>query len=282
MSESRALIAEPASPVASRFSRWWFRAAPRVLPLVPFAALLLIWAACYWIFKPSLATLPSIADVIDSFIEMGKSGELWADIAASSWRWVLGFVVGVVSGVVLGVAAGLNGFLARTLEPLATFFTAVSGIAWIPLAIVWFGIGTTTVVFIIWNSVFFLVFSNTLLGVRLSPPVLEDAARTLGAGRWHIITRVVFPGAMTYIMAGIRAGAGFGWRALIAAEIIGATTGLGALIYQAQEYYRTDQIIAGIIVIAILGVLIDTQFLARIERRTIERWGMVNTGRGEG
>lgn len=281
MSEIRPLDPGPSGQLASPLALWWFRNKSRVLPMVPFVGVLVVWALAYAIFKPTLATLPSIGDVISTFRELASNGDLWRDVSASSWRWVLGFATGVVSGVVLGVAAGLNNFWARTLEPLATFFTAVSGIAWIPLAIVWFGIGTTTVVFIIWNSVFFLVFSNTLLGVRLSPPVLEDAARTLGAGRWHIICRVVVPGAMTYIMAGVRAGAGFGWRALIAAEIIGATTGLGALVYQAQEYYRTDQIIAGIIMIAVLGVLIDTQLLSRIERRTVERWGMVSTKEGD-
>ncbi len=281
MSNHEVIVSEPSSELAGRVSRWWYHAAPRVLPLVPFAVILVAWAVAYAVLKPSLVVLPSIAEVAESLFELAKSGELWADVSASSWRWFLGFVIGVSSGVVLGVAAGLNGFVGRALEPLATFFTAVSGIAWIPLAIVWFGIGTTTVVFIIWNSVFFLVFSNTLLGVRLASPVLEDAARTLGAGRMHIVLRVVVPGAMTYIMSGVRAGAGFGWRALIAAEIIGATTGLGALIYQAQEYYRTDQIVAGILVIALLGVLIDSQLLARIERRTIVRWGMVTSGRDD-
>lgn len=254
----------------------------RVLPIVPFALVLIIWAIVSATVKPNLATLPSIGQVWSTTVELVSNGELFGDIQASMVRWALGIGVGVVSGLVLGVLAGLIRRIADLVEPLATFFTAVSGVAWIPLAILWFGLGTPTVVFVIWNTVFFLVFANTLLGVRSVQVVLEDAVRTLGAGRIHVIRTVIVPGAMPHMIVGIRSGFGFGWRALIAAEIIGSSEGLGTLIYSARESYRSDIIIAGILVIAALSILTDRLIFVPLQRRTIERWGLVRarTNRG--
>ncbi|MDQ3466108.1 MAG: ABC transporter permease subunit, partial [Actinomycetota bacterium] len=129
-------------------------------------------------------------------------------------------------------------------------------------------------VFIIWNSAFFLVLGNTILGVRLVPRVLEQGLFTLGASRFDVIRHVIFPGAMPHIVAGLRSGLGFGWRAVIAAELVGATVGLGQWIFIAQEFRRTDIIIAGAFTIGAIGLLTDRGILAPLERRTVERWGM--------
>jgi NitT/TauT family transport system permease protein/taurine transport system permease protein len=227
---------------------------------------------------PTLAKLPTIGQVWSALGEMISNGELGEDIRASLIRYVLGIVVGVASGLILGVLAGRLRPVALLLEPLATFFTAVSGIAWIPLAILWFGIGTGTVVFVIWNTVFFLVFANTLLGVRSNKVVLEEAVRTLGGGPLHVVRSVIFPGALPHILVGVRAGLGFGWRALIAAEIIGSSQGLGAMIFTARESYRTDIIVAGIIVVALLSVITELLIFMPLQRRTVERWGMLQAG----
>ncbi|MQA95271.1 MAG: ABC transporter permease subunit [Streptosporangiales bacterium] len=250
----------------------------RLLPLVPFAGLLLAWALAGWLLRPSPATLPQVSAVAETLAELAASGELWEHVAASMGRWSLAIVAGVLTGVGLGLAAGLNRTVGAMVEPLATFFTAISGIVWLPLAIVWFGIGTETVVFIIWNSVFFLVFANTVLGVRSVPPVYDDAVRTLGGTQRHVVIQVVLPGALPYIVSGLRSGFGFAWRALIAAEIIGATAGLGAMIYRAAEFLRSDVIVAGNIVIGLLGLAIDLLVLVPLERRTVRRWGLVTEG----
>ncbi|MGI9598147.1 MAG: ABC transporter permease, partial [Acidimicrobiales bacterium] len=146
-----------------------------------------------------------------------------------------------------------------------------------PLAIAWFGIGTAMVVFIIWNAAFFLIFGNTVLGVRLVPQVLEDSLLTLGASRGQVLRQVIFPGAMPYVMSGLRSGLGFGWRAVIAAELVGATSGLGQWVFIAQEFARADIIVAGALTIGLIGVIMDRVILAPLERRTIERWGLVGS-----
>lgn len=250
----------------------------RSLPVIPFAGLLVVWVVGWEVARPQLVTLPSIPEVWHTLRQLWDNGQLLTNISASMDRWGLGFGIGAVSGLVLGLLTGLRPLIARMVEPVVSFFMAISGIVWLPIAIVWFGLGTPTVIFIIWNSVFFLIFANTMLGVRSVATVLEDAVRTLGASRTHIVTRVVIPGALPHILEGLRSGVGFGWRALIAAEIIGANSGLGAMIYQAKEFLRSDVILTGVIMIATIGLLLDA-VLGLAERRTIERWGLVTTER---
>jgi NitT/TauT family transport system permease protein/taurine transport system permease protein len=249
----------------TRWERW--------IGVVPFVTGLGLW----WLlahsgrFRPS--TLPTPESVVAALVELAARGELQTDILVSLGRVALGAGISIVLGVSLGVLGGLNPKVGDFLQPLATFFNSVSGIAWIPLAITWFGLGTAAVTFVIVNGIFFLIFFNTMLGVRSVPRIMEYAVRTLGGNQRQLILQVFLPGALPYIMSGIRSGLGFGWRALIAAELIAATSGLGFLIYDASAFTRTDLILAGILVIGVLWMLLDGLVLTPLERRTIERWG---------
>jgi taurine transport system permease protein len=222
--------------------------------------------------------LPSPLDVANAGIDLYRQGVLVRDIRDSLLRLAIGVVTGISTGIICGVALGMNRRVADVFEPLCSFFNSLSGIAWVPLALVWFGIGPKSVTFILWNSVFFLVLFNTLLGVRAVPRVFEHATLTLGATRWQIIRDVMLPGALPNIVLGVRLGISFGWRALIAAEMIGATTGLGFMIYNAGVYHRTDVIVAGIIIIGTIWLATHHFLLLPFERWTIERWGLVTKG----
>jgi len=116
-----------------------------------------------------------------------------------------------------------------------------------------------------------------MLGVRLVPKVYGNGLRTLGCSRLQVIRHAVVPGAMPYIMSGLRSGLGFGWRAVIAAELVGASSGLGFWIFEQQEFSRMDKIIAGALTIGVIGMAMDRWLLAPLERRTIERWGLVGS-----
>lgn len=245
-----------------------------LLPLVPFGLLVGAWALAVALFDPPVGVLPSPAQVLEAPF---NSDPYLANVGASIQRLLLGFVVAASTGILVGVAAGLSRPIAEFLGPLTTFMNALSGIAWIPLAVAWFGPGTGMVVFIVWNAAFFLVFGNTMLGVRLVPKVLKDGLLTLGASRLDIIRQVIIPGAMPYIMSGLRSGLGFGWRAVIAAELVGASKGLGFWIFEQQEFSRMDNIMAGALTIGIIGMVMDRWLLAPLERRTIERWGTVGS-----
>ncbi|MEA3023844.1 MAG: hypothetical protein QOK01_2696, partial [Alphaproteobacteria bacterium] len=234
------------------------------------------------ILQPSKETLPPVSDVLSSIKELALSGQLVTNVVASLYRLLLGSILGIVTGLIGGVIVGLNRKLAESLNPIVVFFNAISGIVWLPLMITWLGIGTALAVFLIWNTVFFIVFQNTVLGVQLVPEVLEQGVRALGAGRFETLRSVTLPGALPYILSGIRSGLGFGWRALIAAELVGAPSGLGQMIFAAGDYHRSDIIIAGCLIIGVIAIAMDRWILYPIEQRTVQRWGLITDAEKEG
>ena len=244
--------------------------------LLPFVVLVIAWAAVTRGGLIPAIFLPRPEEVFSTGLEMIRDGSLWVNIGASLGRVLLGIVVSVPLAVGFGVLVGLSRRLASVLEPVAGFFNSLSGIAWLPLAVTWFGLGWASVTFIMVNTIFFLVFFNTLVGVRTVPRVFEQAIRTLGGSRRHLILEVLIPGAMPSIVTGLRMSIGFGWRALIAAEMIATSTGLGFLIFNAQNFHQTDAILVGIITIGVLWLLTDRLILQPLERWTVERWGLVS------
>jgi taurine transport system permease protein len=247
----------------------------RFLPLAPAVIVLIAWSVYWAIEQPPPSVMPSVPAVIRTFGELVMGDRLGNDILASMARLLGGVAVGIVTGMIAGFVSGLNKPVAEFLNPLVIFFNAISGIVWLPLVIGWLGIGSALAIFLIWNTVFFIVYQNTVLGVQLVPEVLEYGIRTLGANRWETIRSVTLPGALPYILSGIRSGLGFGWRALIAAELVGATTGLGQLIFSGSEYHRADIIICGCLIIGTIATAMDRWLLLPIERRTVQRWGLV-------
>src|SRR5688572_10603644 len=253
------------------------RLKPALRGLLPFVVLIALWAALTHSGVVAEIFLPRPEEVARTGWAMALDGSLAMNIAASLGRVFVGLVVSVPLAIGAGVLVGLSRRLAVVLEPVAGFFNALSGIAWLPLAVTWFGLGWGSVTFIMVNTIFFLVFFNTLVGVRTVPRVFEHAVRTLGGSRRHLILQVLIPGAMPSIVAGIRMSIGFGWRALIAAEMIATSTGLSFLLYNAQNFHQTDTILVGIITIGLLWLATDRLLLQPLERWTIERWGLVSS-----
>jgi NitT/TauT family transport system permease protein/taurine transport system permease protein len=253
------------------------RAATAARGALPFATLVVAWALLTRADVVPALFLPPPGDVARTAWEMLGDGSLWINIGASLGRVLIGVAVSLPLAVGLGVAVGLSRRLAHVVEPIVGFFNALSGIAWLPLAITWFGLGWTSVTFIMFNTIFFLVFFNTLVGVRTVPKIFENAVLTLGGSRRHVIFHVLIPGALPSIVTGVRMSIGFGWRAVIAAEMIATSTGLGFLIYNAANFHQTDAILVGILTIGVLWLATDRLVLQPLERRTIERWGLVST-----
>lgn len=246
---------------------------------VPFALIVLAWALATRSGALPPMFLPSPGEVAGTALAMIADGSLLANIGASVGRVLVALLLSVPLAVAAGVAVGLRGTLAPVVEPIAGFFNALSGIAWLPLAVTWFGLGWVSVTFILSNTIFFLVFYNTLVGVRTVPQILEQAVRTLGGSRRHVVLQVLIPGAMPNIVNGIRMSIGFGWRALIAAEMIATSSGLGFLIYNASNFHQTDTILVGIVTIGVLWLVTDRLVLQPIERWTVERWGLVSVAK---
>jgi NitT/TauT family transport system permease protein/taurine transport system permease protein len=241
----------------------------------PFAVLLVLWAILVPYFDVNPRLLPRLGAVGRAGIEGIQDGTLIQHIGASLIRVAVGTVLALLVAIPLGIAMGVSPVVSGFLTPPLRFFSVLAGIAWIPIATLWFGYGFGAITFVIFNAVFFIVTYNTLLGVSTIPLHVRNAAASLGAGRWAMLTEVLLPGALPNIVTGIRTGLGFAWRGLIAAEMIATNVGLGYMLFVARDFYKTEVIVLGMIVIGVLWLLLDRLLLAPIERATIERWGMV-------
>jgi taurine transport system permease protein len=246
----------------------------RLRGLLGFVVLFAVWQITTSTGLVRSLALASPQDVAAALVAGIADRSLLINAGVSLGRLLLGVVVAGALGIALGVAVGISRPLASFFEPLAGFFNAISGIVWLPLAVTWFGLSWKMLLFVIANSVFFIIFFNTLVGVRSVPRVYEQVVFTLGASRGRAILDVLLPGALPGIISGLRLGLGFGWRALIAAELVGATQGLGFMIYSAAQYLRTDVILAGILVIGAIAYALDAVLLGPLERATVERWGV--------
>jgi taurine transport system permease protein len=243
--------------------------------LLPFVALVTIW----WIAKAAFVgddrVLVSPAQVGATFIELVAHG-LLAEYASTSLQMIgIAALISTLVGVPLGFLIGTNRYAARALEGTLRFLQGVSGIAWLPLAIIWFGFThTTTLVVVIYTLVVPIVF-NTMVGVRTIPENYALALRSLGASRLRIVKDVLLPGALPSIVVGLRLGMGYGWRALIAAEMLVRKGGLGDLIFGARTFGQIDRIIVGMVLIGTLYVVVDRLIVQPIENMTVARWGVL-------
>jgi NitT/TauT family transport system permease protein/taurine transport system permease protein len=188
---------------------------------------------------------------------------------------LIGSVISIITGIGVGLVLGLNRWAFRFFFPLVNFFQSVAEIGWLPLFVIWFGFGLTTIVFVIFYTIFFAMVLNTMLGVQTVPQNLVNSLLTLGGKRRHIILEVLLPGALPNIVTGVRVGIGYGWRALIAAEMLVGETGLGFMIFDARKFNLTQRIILGMLMIGLLWLLTDRLILKPIEAKTVERWGTI-------
>jgi len=248
------------------------RAATFAAPLI---ALVVVWAGVKSLFGLSDDVLVSPAATARSAAELVRLGILPAYVSASLWRITLGAVLATVIGVPIGLALGVTRYGARMFEPFLRFFQAISGIAWLPLAVVWFGFTNTTIQVVILYTAMVPIVFNTLIGVQLIPDIYKQSIQTMGGGRLRLIRDVYFPGALPSIVVGLRLGIGYGWRALIAGEILTGLPGVGTLIFEARKFHQIDQILAGMVVIGVLYLIVDRMVLAPVERLTVQRWGVV-------
>lgn len=219
-----------------------------------------------------LPTLEAVAGVLASpFTSILGTGSLVENAAVSLQRVMLGFIAGALVAIPLGIAMGRWQRFAELVDPLIQIFRPIPPLAWVPLALAWFRIGLASMVFIIALGAFFPVLLNTLDGVRSVKRTWVEAAMTLGATERQLLARVILPGALPTIWTGLRVGFGIAWMCLVAAEMMpGTNAGLGYLILYAYNFSQVQVIIAGMIVIGIIGLGIDVA-LRQVEERRF-RW----------
>jgi ABC-type nitrate/sulfonate/bicarbonate transport system permease component len=191
-----------------------------------------------------------------AFWELIGSGDLFVHLGDSLKREIVAFAW-ASSAIPLGIVMGWSKAVNEQVDPIVEVLRPVPPLAWIPLSILWFGIGDMQNQFIIFLGMFFPILLNTIAGVKNIEPNLVRAARCLGASEGRLLRRIVLRAALPQIITGIRVGLGVGWMALVAAELVGANSGLGFLINDARTLLRTDIVIVGMITIGIVGLAID-------------------------
>jgi len=244
-----------------------------LLPLL----LILIWQGLSSLQVIPSYKLPSPVEIVLGFKDLLVVGVppghlLHNHMIYSLYRVALGYAIAALLAIPLGLLMGWSPGLLRMIRPLFELVRPIPPLAWIPIAILWFGIGIKSAAFIIFLGAFFPILLNTISGVLSIHPILIEAARTLHAKEKDIFLKVLLPGAVPSIFVGMRIGIGIGWMTLVAAEFTGVKEGygLGYMIMTARDIQRPDEILAGMLVIGVIGLLIDIGLRA-IESRMI-RW----------
>jgi ABC-type nitrate/sulfonate/bicarbonate transport system permease component len=238
------------------------RAASRLFPYVLAAiAIVVVWQGVVITTKPSDAVLPAPVAVASEFGRLLENGTLLTDALISVARVVSAWLLGAVVAIPLGLLMGSSRRFESVVDPFVELLRPISPLAWIPLAILWLGIGESGKIMVVFVGTFFPLLLNTVSGVKNVDPTLLDAGRVFGCtSRASLFRRVILPAALPGIVTGLRIAFGTGWAAIIAAELVAARSGLGYLIANGMDVLRADEVLVGMIVIGILGVLFDAFF----------------------
>jgi sulfonate transport system permease protein len=228
-------------------------------------AVVALWEALCRANLIRVIALPAPSTVAVTLWGLCASGALFVHIGASLLRVLEGFASAAVLGLGLGVAVGISVTFARITDLLIQILRPIPPIAWIPLAILWFGIGEMSKVYIIFLGAFFPIIIGVIEGIRQTDNRYVEVAAVLEASRWKLVRKVVLPGALPTIITGLRIGLGNAWVCVVAAELIAAERGVGYIIVDGREMSRPDLVIAGMISIGIIGKLMDV-VLKRLER----------------
>lgn len=248
---------------------------PAIRPFISIGIVAVLWiVATGFVPERILPTLPAVFAAGSALV---AKGILPSYVQESLRHLLVASLAGILIAVPAGLALGMSGRVAAFFSPLLSFFAALSGIAWLPMMLVWFGFNEKTIVVSINYTVVFPVVYATLLGVQTVPQVYVSAVRTMGGGRWTVIRDVIVPGALPSIITGVRLGMAYGWRALVAAEMLVAANGLGFLIFSARSVGDLSSVIVGMLVIGTLWLSMDRLVLRPIEVATVERWGLLRT-----
>ncbi|HEY2592508.1 MAG TPA: ABC transporter permease [Chloroflexota bacterium] len=236
--------------------------------LIALAVFLLVWHLAS--IPAGSLLLPSPIDVVPAFVDELRSGQLVAATLASLQVFVAGYALAAVTGVALGVLMGGMPRVGATLEVFANGLNATPRVAFIPFIILWFGLGPAAKIVVVWLMAMLPILINTYAGVQNTDPDLLEAARSFGASRGQIFRHILLPGALPYIVTGLRLGAAMGMVGTVIAELQTSLAGLGFLMAQFSGSFQTAKYFPPVIVLGLLGMLIS-QALKIVERR-LARW----------
>lgn len=251
------------------FGKW------RILSVVLFIAFLIFWEiVAQRAFQANPEhSIPPPSVVFYKFLELCESGILFQAIIDSLWRFFAGLCIGGILGSVLGLLLGRLHPLEILLEPFIQLFRPISPIAWLPIIVLWLGIGNPGAIFIIGYAVFFPTLALSIAGVRSIDSTLLAMAKNFGASEWQITKGIVLPGAFVHIASGLKLAASVAWIQLVAAEMLGIQSGLGYLVADGRNLLETDMVIVAMIWIGLLGYCLHLLFTG-IENLSLKALGV--------
>lgn len=242
------------------------------LPLLVVAALLVVWTLVWITGTFHTSAFPSPLEVLRGLGEEVRTGRLATDLITSLYRVSCGFLLAVVAGVPIGLWMGQKALARVALLPIVNFFRNLSPLAWIPFAILWFGVGDASPIFLIFLSVFFPVVVATMAAAANIPAVYARVAHDYGMSERERLVRVTLPAILPQVITTLRVAAGVAWMVVVAAEMIAGRDGLGFAVMDSRNGLRMDLLVAAMIVIGLVGVAID-RLLVQLTKIPSVRWG---------
>ena len=273
MQDAVTIAMSPAEPSrgAERLRTIWRNA-------FPFLVVGAIWeiVARSGVFPRKL--FPTLGDIAHAFVDLTMSGILPLHTLETVLRLLAGFALAAIVGVTIGVLMGRSRRAEDILLPLVSILAPIPGLAYAPLFLLWFGPGEVSAVLLVAFVSMFAVIFNSWTGVKAVKEIWLRSAQAMGADQRRMFRHVILPGALPYILTGLRLGLAQAWRILVAVEMLAAVPwGLGWLIFGAREFLNTDAMMAGIVVIALIGLTLEKYVFQRIEDYTVVRWGMMGS-----
>ncbi len=223
------------------------------LPII----LILIWELVSHFGDVKSYNMPAPEVILKDAWEKLQDGDLWKHISISFLRVLEGFLIAAVSALALGVLIGLNKYVERFTELVLQILKPIPPIAWIPLAILWFGIGESSKLYIIFYGAFFPILLNTVDGIHNVDKRYLELGQVYEVRKWRLVRKVILPGALPSILTGILVGLGNAWICVVAAEMIAATRGVGYMLSNGRSLSRADDVILAMLLIGIVGKVMD-------------------------
>jgi ABC-type nitrate/sulfonate/bicarbonate transport system permease component len=197
---------------------------------------------------------------------------IYEHLLASFARAITGFSIAAALAIPLGIVVGRSRTVREFVDPVIRSLYPIPGIAWIPLAILWFGLGNTAVIFVVFIAEFFPLYFNTEAGARNINPILVDAARCFGARRLTLLRRVILPASIPYIITGMRIGLGGAWRMIVAGEMLASQSGIGSILMESRYQFRATDLMMAMILISVVGYVTERLIVGTLEKKTTEKW----------
>lgn len=242
-----------------------------LFPAIAVSLFILLWQ--YAASRYSSELFPAPLNVLEAIRELVEQGRLWKDISISLLRLTIAYTAAVSCAIPIGLFLGRCNPCLRSIDPLVQLLRPISPIAWFPLAVLWFGIGNTPAIFIIFIAAFFPVLLATTSAVRSIPAVYYKVSSNFGAKPALVFVGIIIPAAFPGIMTGLHIALGTAWIHLVAGEMLGADSGIGYLIIDARNFLRTDLIMAGMLLVGVLGLMLNRLITAG-EQFINRQWGI--------